>query len=156
MAEANVSLQAAFDDAWTPEIPNSRTSSGFLNSACERLGCRISGETVEEIVEDLLSHEAEWKSLRRGAEGLAEAVAYVRQGRLVIAAASGSDFSQAEIHAAIMLPKFAQRSDPFVYGGGPVSVRSRGDRTMRQIWNPAKHQSLRFFVHRRLMLGRFD
>jgi hypothetical protein len=163
MGVANERLAQAYTAEWIAGTSNSRNCSGFLKSAAQIFGFSVPDRNADGIINELeqLSQldGSVWEKLGTGQVGLSSARQAILDGRLVIAAATSIDYGQNNGHIAVLVPKFSgpPHDVPFVYGGAQSeAARSAGDKTLRQVWNHAKHHVLRFYAHRTIPLGSYD
>ena len=161
MAATNEKLQHAYDAAWIQGTPNSENCSGFLKSAGDALGFEVPNKNADGIIATFeeSSREADsiWEKLGTGEKALKKAIELAFAGRLVIAAATSKDYHQQNGHVAILLPKLTgPHKAPLMYGGGSANARSAGTKSIREVWSPAKHKVVRFYVHRTALLGSYE
>jgi hypothetical protein len=155
MATTNEKLQSAYDAAWIKDLPNSKNCSGFIKSLGKVMGFSVPDKNADGIIASLEqctqgnNFVAIWEKIAN----LDKALLKVQQEhKLVLVAATASDYGQNNGHIAVLLPKVSGAHEaPLVYGGAQSEgARSQGDKTIRQVWNPSKHNKLRFFAHRNI------
>ncbi|MEO6282956.1 MAG: hypothetical protein ABIN80_13625 [Dyadobacter sp.] len=160
MGAGNTQLENAYNSSYLADTPNSGNCSGFLKSLGRSLGINIPEKDADGIIAELNSLTQNgnflsvWEKLGTGTEALESAKRHAGQGRLVIAAMTAADYGQNNGHVAVVLPKVGQNNAPLMYGGG--AARTQGDKTIRQVWNPTKHDKLQFFMHRTIFLGAYE
>jgi hypothetical protein len=161
MGAANDALKTAYGASFIQGTPNSDNCSGFIKSAGHAIGFNVPNKQADGIIEEFEkasgSSDSDWEKIGTGEEALKKAVALAFAGKLVIAAATAKDYGQRNGHVAIVLPKLGgPHKAPYVYGGGAEGARSVGDRTIREVWSPKKLGIVRFYVHRKTLLGTYD
>lgn len=161
MPNANEQLERAYDASWIIGTPNRENCSGFLKSLGKQMGFYVPDKNADGIIagfeEASKSMVSVWEKIGTGTTALEKASEEAAAGRIVVVAATSKDYGQSNGHVAILLPKRGgPHNAPFIYGGGSAGARSKGTKTIRQVWNPSKHNVLRFFVHRSKMLGDYE
>lgn len=160
----NEILADVYGTSYINGLPNADNCSGFIKSLGKEIGISIPEKQADGIIADLNlltqdgNYVSAWEKLGTGTETIQQAVKYSGQGKLVIAAITSKDSGPTATngHLSIVLPKLGEKNAPLMYGGGRGLASSKGDKTIRQVFNPSKHDKLQFFVHRTVFLGVYE
>ena len=160
MGEANEKLDGAYNESWIPNKPNAENCSGFLKSAGNKIGFSFRKDARANDIIASLESGGDWEKIGTGKEAIKKATELAFSGKLVIVAVTGEDYTgnaDDSGHVAILLPKIGKNGAPYVYGGSTnAGARSTGNKTLREVFRPSKHEVVRCYRHKTTLLGKYD